>query len=74
VAADIPANRELIDDNVNGILFAGDALASALKKVLHSPQLRRTLERNALLSVYEWFAFEKIAARYSKLYAHLVER
>jgi len=73
IAANIPANRSLIVDGVNGLLFSTiEDLSECLCKARSSNILRASLSKNASNSVRENFSFEAVAKRYKDLYNSLI--
>ena len=77
VVSDIPGNRAVVADGVNGrCVQAGDAraLADAILALLDNPAGRAQLGAAARRSVAENFGLERIADRLMNLYAGLVTR
>lgn len=69
VARDIPANRQVLGQAMEG--FNGDStedLARAVKKCLGDAALRRRLGAAARQTVTERFSWRKIADQYERLY------
>jgi glycosyltransferase involved in cell wall biosynthesis len=67
VTTDIPANRDIIETEVTGLLFPpNDAreLAAALARVLDEPQLAERLRRNARTRAERDLSVEAMASRY----------
>jgi colanic acid/amylovoran biosynthesis glycosyltransferase len=68
LAGDLPAIRELVRHDVNGLLTPpGDvpALAAALARLLKNPRLRRALARNGRRTVAEMFDSEVNIRRFA---------
>jgi glycosyltransferase involved in cell wall biosynthesis len=69
VCSDIPANRELIEPGVSGLLFRDvNELSDHLGRLIADSGLRHQLARNAHQRVRDGYSFEAIAARYRDLY------
>lgn len=72
VAADIPANRSIIQDRVNGFLFRGETeLGGLLQELAADPGLREKAGKRARNKIEEQFCFASIASKYSRLYNEL---
>jgi len=73
----VGASPELIEDGVSGLLInAGDeeALQTALQRVLQDRALARRLGTAARRIIEAKFSIDRIADRYSDLYADMMER
>jgi glycosyltransferase involved in cell wall biosynthesis len=76
IASDIPANAELIQDGVNGLLFpVGDAraLAERIETLLNDRALAQRLGDAARKTVETRYAFECVTDAYEALYRKLIE-
>jgi len=75
VATDIPGSRDLVENGKSGLLVPpedSDALASALRRLLASPELRQRLGKAACQRVLDHFTIEKEVAAHEALYSELV--
>jgi glycosyltransferase involved in cell wall biosynthesis len=75
VATDIPGCRDLVEDNVTGLLFPVDddeSLADRLSVMLADSQLRDSVARGARALIKSRYSAEVMASRYAELYAGLV--
>lgn len=75
VATDIPGCRDLVEDNVTGLLFPVDddeSLADRLSVMLADSQLRDSVARGARALIRSRYSAEVMASRYAELYAGLV--
>ncbi len=75
VVSDIPGNRAVIDDGVNGLVVpAGDvtALATAILRLLTHDQLRAELGRQARERMISQFSLASTARRFRGIYEQLV--
>jgi len=75
VASDIPGPRDQIIDGDSGLLVpSGDpaALAEALDKLIHDPELRQRLGQAARKRVEEHFSIQREVAGHEALYRELV--
>lgn len=75
VVSDIPANKELIRDGENGLLFrCGDdsALAAALEKALRSADLRRSLASKAQIDSRQ-YTWDKMARLHAEAFIAAAE-
>jgi glycosyltransferase involved in cell wall biosynthesis len=76
VATDIPGTRELVQQQVNGILVPPanpEPLAQAILEVLNSPQLSQRLVQGGL-AILPDFSIERVAKEYEELYVRLVRK
>lgn len=76
IATDIPGNREIIQNSVNGLLVSpGDAsqLAEAILTALQDPDLRTRLSQNALDTV-KHFSIQSVAIQHQHLYCGLIQK
>lgn len=74
VVSDIPGNRRVVRDGVNGLVVpTGDAaaLAAALQRLLADPALRVRQGAEARRAVAGSFSLQQVAARYTSLYRSL---
>ncbi len=75
VCADIPALRELIVPEVNGLCFKigdADSLAERISTLIREPEIRKNLGqalRNLIVSKYH---FDKVAGLYLDLYSDII--
>ena len=72
VVSDIPSNRELVQDGVNGILFASasaSALASALEETLKRMNLLRPLGAVAQAQLSNQHGVQRMQDAYNRIYA-----
>ena len=73
IAANIPANRSLIKNNENGLLFSTfKELTEHLNEVSRSDKLQAKLSSNANQHVHENYSFDLISRRYKKAYNLLI--
>ncbi len=71
IATDIPENRELIENEVNGILIPiknSQAIKIALKNILHDEKLKELLNNKAQRSASEKFSLNAIIDRLRVFY------
>ena len=76
VASRVGGIPEMLHDGDNGLLFdSGDApeLANCVEQILQSPPLARSLSRNALRTVNEKYAPERLAAAYGNFYRQVAD-
>lgn len=72
IAADIPANRAVIEPGENGFLFTGMAeLKACIAMVFSDPTSARALARNGRAMIERKFSMEQIVPRYIDLYQSL---
>lgn len=73
MASDIPAFREIMQDNVNGYMFrSGDtrSIADTIRKVLNKDEnTLNIIRKNARQRISENFSSEKMIKEYERLYA-----
>jgi glycosyltransferase involved in cell wall biosynthesis len=75
LAADIDANRELINSEQNGLLFRDlDHLSMLLQEVVADPNLRARLGVAARQSIRDRFGFSSVADQYGTYYQELRRR
>jgi glycosyltransferase involved in cell wall biosynthesis len=75
LVSDIPANKELIVDGDNGLLFTcGDAhdLARALRRAIDDPELRRRTARQALEDSLQ-YTWDRMARLHAEAFVESVE-
>lgn len=75
VVSDIPGNREVIADHVNGLRFMVDdvdCLADSLAELLSQRDLRRQLGCAARHTVERHYSLSDVATRYERLYKALL--
>lgn len=73
IASDIPANKSLIRNNFNGLLFSTiNELSMCLVKVSTSSSLRIKLSQNANNDIKKNFSFELISKHYKNIYDGLL--
>ncbi len=75
IAGDVPALRERIEHDVNGLLIplgGPEALAAAIIRLLENGDLRRTLGKQARLTICERADSERWMARSEEIYYELV--
>lgn len=74
IATNIPGNREIIEDNINGWLVPpanSNALASKIIKVLKSPELQK-LFIDAAFKKINLFSMETVSQQYNNLFIELL--
>jgi glycosyltransferase involved in cell wall biosynthesis len=74
VACRIPANVQLIDDQVHGLLTpVGDdaAMAAAMARLFHDPALRQRMGQAARQRIVENYSTAQVAERYEALFAEI---
>jgi glycosyltransferase involved in cell wall biosynthesis len=72
VTTDIPANRELIESGIEGLLVPpgnDKALAAAIVRVLSSPELAHRLGRSAREKAEGELGLDRMVSRYLQLYS-----
>ncbi|MDQ3816842.1 MAG: glycosyltransferase family 4 protein [Acidobacteriota bacterium] len=77
VTTDIPANRDLVEDEVNALLVPpGDVekLAAALKRVLTTPPLAERIAREARKRAEQDLSVDVMTSKYLALYSSLAAR
>jgi glycosyltransferase involved in cell wall biosynthesis len=77
VVSDIPANRELIRHNENGLSYPlgnSPALAKTLLKLLGDPELSKQLGQSATATITTNYSQERILALWCQLYRDLAGR
>lgn len=76
VASDIPAHREVIENEKSGCLFRSDEKAhflEAVMKVMHQPAHALSIvASNARQAVDERYSWDKAAARFESIYSELI--
>ncbi len=74
MAADIKANREVVSNGCNGILFTDVInLKSQLEIAINDVEWREKLGTAARRSMVEGYSFQAIASRYAVLYKNLLK-
>ena len=71
LASDIPANREIVKDNINGFLFEPgevDDLQLHMERLLHSPDLRKKMGAASRHVAEQSYALEAIVKKHRDLY------
>jgi glycosyltransferase involved in cell wall biosynthesis len=74
VASDIPANKALIVDNENGLLFENGKLKSLeenLKRLINDQELQQRLGAAARITIEKNHSMERIAEKYAEIYKDL---
>jgi glycosyltransferase involved in cell wall biosynthesis len=74
VASDIPANRALIQDAVNGLLYPVadvQALQGTLELIMGNESLRERLGCEGRRTVKSEYSIDRVAAQYESVYAEL---
>ncbi len=74
VASDIPANKALIVDNKNGLLFENGkskSLEENLKRLINDQELRQRLGAAARITIEKNHSMERIAENYAEIYKDL---
>lgn len=72
IASDLPANKEIINDGINGLLFkSGDSnsLADAINRFFDNEYKQTKLSRNAYNTIKDSYNWDEIA----KEYIHLIK-
>jgi|APSaa5957512535_1039671.scaffolds.fasta_scaffold15427_3 glycosyltransferase involved in cell wall biosynthesis len=73
IAANIPANKGLIMNGINGLLFSTiDDLSRCLYEVSNSDALRTNLSKNANNDIRKEYSFKTIAQHYKDSYNSLI--
>jgi len=75
VVSNIPANLQLVDSGVHGLVAPVKdeaALADRLKTLLRDPELMQRMGRNARARVIETYSTDTVIARYEELFRGLV--
>ncbi len=75
VATDIPGSRDLIEHGRSGLLVPPEdpeALAAALRQLVASPELRRSLGENARARVLQHFTIEQEVTAHEALYSEIL--
>ncbi|HWE51147.1 MAG TPA: glycosyltransferase family 4 protein [Bryobacteraceae bacterium] len=75
VVSDIPANRQLIDPGIQGLVVEpknAEAIGSALSAVLENPELRRSLGDAARARIGDNFSTARVTLLYETLFARLL--
>ncbi len=73
--SDIPANRDIVSNGINAVLFdpaSPPEAASALDSLLTDANLRKSLGKNARATVERDFSIDTVAKRYIALYRELI--
>jgi glycosyltransferase involved in cell wall biosynthesis len=76
IASDIEPNKELIIDNINGLLFkVGNELALSEKLItlLSNPLLCEKLGKTAKQTIIDSYSIDKVADKYIQLYHNLID-
>jgi glycosyltransferase involved in cell wall biosynthesis len=77
IATNIPGSSDIIQDGISGFLVPAedsDALADAIRKLAHNPQLRSDFSKAARLRAEQKFSIEGEVQGYETLYHDIVER
>jgi len=75
VVTDIPANSQLVDDNVHGLLVpvdADEAAAAALWRILQDPPLRDGMSRAARQRILDNYTLDHVCDRYERLFEEML--
>jgi sugar transferase (PEP-CTERM/EpsH1 system associated) len=71
VASDVGGNREIVENEVSGLVFASgdvEGLTMALRRLITDPSLRKRLTDCASARVREQFSLEAMVRRYESMY------
>lgn len=77
IATQIPGSRDIIEEGVSGFLVPAedvDALADAIRKLAHNPQLRAEFSKAARMRVEQKFSIEGEVQGYETLYQEIVNQ
>lgn len=72
IASNLPANQEVIENNVNGLLFQSEdisSLATTITLFFNNSDLSKKIAKNAILTIVEQYNWDAIAKEYIKLIA-----
>ena len=70
IASDLPANKEIIRNNVNGMLFESENANDLAKKIVdffNDPVLKKTISKESLVTIEKEYAWNTIAKQYINL-------
>ncbi len=77
MVSDIPANRQLVDEGVEGLVAEtrnADAIGDALGTLLDDPEMRRRMGKAARSRIGDKFSTARVTAIYENLFARLLSR
>ena len=77
VVSDIPGNTAVVEDGENGLVVpvgSSAALAGALLKLLHDPELRVRMGRSARARIQHRFGFAEITNKLEKEYQQILRK
>jgi glycosyltransferase involved in cell wall biosynthesis len=77
VASDVGGNKEIVADEVSGLLFDSDdldGLTRALSRLVNDSVLRKRLSGAAAQIVREQFSIEVMLRRYEEMYRRVADR
>jgi len=77
VVSDIPANRQLVDPEVEGLVAApkdAEKIGEALRSLLANPEARRRMGAAGRTRIAKSFSTERVVRMYESLFARLLSR
>lgn len=76
IASDISGNNEVVQNEINGLLFEIDNYTDLADKILfliHNNVLKEELEKRALITFHEKYSYKMFKENYSNLYNSLIQ-
>jgi len=70
ITTDIPENRILVENNINGLLIPvqnSSSLAKKIQQLMENPEMRETITNNAKQTIQNSFPLEKIVKKWENI-------
>lgn len=76
ITTDIPENRVLVENNINGLLVPirdSSALIQTIRKMGENPEIRKRLSEEAKITIKNSFSLEKIAEKWENILMEIIK-